>query len=67
MKTMCTDGDWVWVLMELSKILPEYFVEVIKQIKDVSLQRVEEWHMGILLWESQKISIFCFTSIGMIY
>ncbi len=67
MKTMCTDGDWVWVLMELSKILPEYFVEVIKQIKDVSLQRVEEWHMGILFWGNQKIPTFCFISIGMIY
>lgn len=58
---MCTDGDWARMLIELSKNLPEYFVEVIKQINDVSFQRVEEWNMGMIdLTTMSTHHIFCY-------
>lgn len=61
MQTICTDGDWAWMLIELSKILPEYFVEVMQQIKDVSYQRVLEWNRGTInLNELSTHHIYCY-------
>lgn len=42
--TLCTDGDWAWMLVELCKLKPAYFERAIDQIKSVGKQRVHEWN-----------------------
>jgi len=42
-RTVCTDGDWAWNLVELSKLGPERFSEVMQQIRRVSNRRVRIW------------------------
>ncbi len=43
-RTVCTDGDWALLLLELSKLLPSRFAEVMEAITRVSARRVRDWH-----------------------
>jgi hypothetical protein len=43
-RTVCTDGDWALLLLELSKLLPSRFAEVMGAITRVSARRVRDWH-----------------------
>lgn len=59
--TLCTDGDWGWMLMELCKLKPMYFEKAITQIKSVSKQRMYEWnHQVIDISALSTHHIYCY-------
>lgn len=42
-RTVCTDGDWAWMLLRLSEIFPTEMVWIMDAIRRVSLRRVRTW------------------------
>ena len=47
-KTLCTDGDWAWNLLELMKLQPGLADEAMSQIAGVSRERASEWNGGAI-------------------
>jgi hypothetical protein len=43
-RTLCTDGDWAWLLLRLCEHVPHYGEAAISAIRRVSARRVREWH-----------------------
>lgn len=43
-RTICTDGDWALVLLQLCHQLPRYTDRVMSAIRRVSRRRVAKWH-----------------------
>ena len=59
--TVCTDGDWAWLLVELCKLQPNYFERAIEQIKSVSKQRAQEWNSNsVILANLSTHYIYCY-------
>jgi hypothetical protein len=43
-RTVCTDGDWAWVLLRLRDQLPEQSERIVAAVRKVSARRVRAWH-----------------------
>ncbi len=43
-RTVCTDGDWAWLLLRLSTQLPQHAETCLQAIRRVSERRVQAWH-----------------------
>ncbi len=43
MRTVCTDGDWAWLLLRLCEQRPKYFPAAMAAIRRVSARRVRQW------------------------
>ncbi len=42
-RTVCTDGDWAWLLLRLSEALPHHAEAALDAIRRVSVRRVQAW------------------------
>lgn len=43
-RTVCTDGDWAWLLLRLNEQVPGNAESAMKAIRRVSARRVRAWH-----------------------
>ncbi len=43
-RTVCTDGDWAWLLLRLVEHIPKHAESAISAIRRVSARRVRVWH-----------------------
>jgi hypothetical protein len=42
-RTVCTDGDWAWLLLRLCERLPRHAPAALRAIRRVSARRVRQW------------------------
>lgn len=45
-RTVCTDGDWALLLLNLCNVLPAAFPAVMTAVRAVSARRVRHWHVN---------------------
>jgi SAM-dependent methyltransferase len=58
--TICTDGDWAYMLMQTCKQATDFYGIAVSQIKNVSNQRILEWNNNIIsLKEISTHHIYC--------
>jgi hypothetical protein len=67
-RTVCTDGDWAWMLMRLCMQQPRYFEPTLAAIRKVSARRVRAWHEHPeAVLNATTHSLFCYLWVTAVF
>lgn len=67
-RTVCTDGDWAWMLLRLSEQRPQYFGEAMTAIRRVSERRIADWSRNReAILQNSTFHLYCYLWVTAVF